>query len=84
MRRMAGKLADQMTGELTAPEMQAIMEKHNGQLAELEDKLLQEKERQKQELLNRLGENRQKKLDALRWRHEQMVSFLCLTSTADE
>lgn len=75
MREMAGKLADQMSGELTAPEMQAVLEKHNGQLAQLEDKMLEEKEKQRRSLLEKLAQNRQKKLAALRWRHEQMVCF---------
>lgn len=74
MREMAGKLADQMSGELTAPEMQAVLEKHNGQLAQLEDKMLEEKEKQRRSLLEKLAQNRQKKLDALRWKHEQMVN----------
>ena len=73
MKQLAGQLADQMSGELTAPEMEAILEKHTGQLAQLEDKLLEEKEKQKRSLLEKLQQNRQKKLDALRWKHEQLV-----------
>ena len=73
MGKMALKLAEQLTGDLTPQEVQAIIEKHNGDLAAVEDKLMKQKQTQEQKLLDKLAENRQKKLDALRWKHEQFV-----------
>lgn len=74
MGQMAMKLAEQLSGDLTPTEVQAIMERHNGELAEMEEKLMKQKDLQEQKLLQKLGENRQKRLDALRWKHEQLVS----------
>ena len=79
MKDMAGKLAEQLTGVIDPQEMNAIIDAHNQQLSQMEDNFLQDKERQQRELQEKLKGRREKKMEALKWKHEQLVSAqLCI------
>ena len=72
---MAMRLAQQLAGSVSPVEMQAIIDKHNEELLQFEAKFNDEKEIQKDILLNEMRENREKKLNALQWNHQQLVGF---------
>lgn len=77
IKRAAEKLAEELSGAVAPEEIDAIMKRNNEAIAQLEDRLLRNKERQQAELMRKLAEKRQKKTDALRWQHEQLVSSNC-------
>ena len=73
MKDMAAKLADRLAGCVNANEMQAVIDQHNQDLLEAEESFMRNKDIEKKELMDKLREKREKKLNALRWQHEQLV-----------
>ena len=75
MRRneMSFRLADMMNSEMTGEEMSAVVDQHHLKLQEMEDELGQRNEMEKEQLIAQLAEKHQSKLNALQWKHEQLV-----------
>ena len=78
MKDMAAKLADTLAGCMNASEMQAVIDQHNQDLLEAEENFMRSKDNEKIELMDELREKREKKLNALRWQHEQLVRIFTL------
>lgn len=73
MKKLAGKLAEQLSGCVSPLEIQAIMDQHNIELERAENELSRSKEQEQEDLMQQLKDKREQKLNALRWKHEQMA-----------
>ena len=72
---MAVKLADELCGNLTEDETQAIIDAHNRELERLENELETQKNRQQEQLLEKLQRRRLARNADLREKHERQVSY---------
>ena len=76
MKKLAEKLAEKMSGDLSEDEMRAVMEDHERQVAQLEGVLASEKEKQMAALREKLKRRREEKETALLRKQKEEVRVI--------
>lgn len=76
MKKLAEKLADKLSGDLSEDEMRAVMEDHARQVVQLEGMLASEKEKQMAALREKLKRRREEKEAALLRKQKEEVRVI--------
>ena len=76
MKELGFQLADMLSGDMSPEEMKAIIDRHNLKLQEVEEEFDDVNTNEQKQLLKELSEKHQTKLNALIWKHEQLVIYI--------